>query len=138
MFNRFEKNNKGLLVSRLFTYLKLSKMKHFILFLLSISTLIIGCKKNKNDNQATTDEDVQKVYAVTKIVADAKIKFLELAPQTGGDPKIALMKTMDWVDKQPGVVNTSQYDSTYLLIEMSSGIAGVFWFMEIAHAPKRS
>jgi len=121
-----------LLLSRLFTYLKLSKMKHFILFLLSISILLIGCKKNKNDNQATTDEDVQKVYAVTKIVTDAKLKFLELAPQTGGDPKIALMKTMDWVDKQPGVVNTSQYDSTYLLIEMSSGIAGVFWFMEIA------
>lgn len=103
-------------------------MKKILLLSFSISIILFACKK-KDDNPI--DEDVQRVYTLTKILADARVKLLELAPQAGGDPKLALMQTLDWVQQQGDVAAAFQQDSTYLFIETASGLTSMLWVNEL-------
>ncbi len=105
-------------------------MKRILSILLLATIAISGCKKN-NDN-SPSDEDALAVFELTSLTADARSTFLEIAPQVGGDPKLALMQTLGWVQQQPGVSDAFHLDSVYLFIEMSNGLQSMFWFKELA------
>lgn len=103
-------------------------MKRILALSFVVSILVFGCKK-KDDGP--TDQDAQTVYALTKTVADARSKFLELAPEAGGDPKLALIQTLNWVQQDGNVATAFHQDSTYLFIEMSSGLTSMLWINEL-------
>lgn len=98
-------------------------------FILSIGVLFDGCSKENDDSQ--TDPNAKALFDLTTLTNDTKARFLEIAPQVNGDPKQALMQTMDWVLQQEGVVNAYHFDSTYLQFETSTGLKSMFWFNEL-------
>ena len=104
-------------------------MKKFFFFLITISLAISGCKKN-NDNPS--DEDIKALRDLLSLAANTRSNFLENAPLVGGDPKLALLQTLDWVLQQEGVSDAYHEDSIYLTFEMTSGLSSMFWFNELA------
>lgn len=104
-------------------------MKKYLLLIIYAIVTLSTCKKD--NNPSIPDKDIVAVYALTSTASDTRAKFLELAPQTGGDPKLALMQTLEWVKQQGTVKSAFQVDSIYLFFEMNSGLRSLFWFNEL-------
>lgn len=106
-------------------------MKKLLAILFAISIFAFGCKKDTND---VDDEDAQNLFALVQVTGNTKLEFLEQAEANGGDPKLAIMQTLPWVQEQEGVINATERDSTYIDIEMSSGLTSTFFFNEVDEA----
>lgn len=104
-------------------------MKHLLLIVVCSSTVLFSCTKDRN--LQPPEEDVKTLHELVTISGETKIKFLELAPTVNGNPKVALMQTLDWVQQQEGVASAFHIDSTYIEIEMTSGLVSTFFFNEI-------
>lgn len=103
-------------------------MKNLLALTFCLSFLVFGCKKK--DDGIPSEEDIINLHNATVVNATARAQFLELAPQSGS-PKQTLIQTLDWVLTQEGVTNAFHQDSTYLFIEMSSGLQTMLWINEL-------
>ncbi len=102
-------------------------MKKFTFFsILLLSVFFTLCKRDRSNN----DSKPSLMEAQT-VLSQTHDKFYELAAQTKGDPRKAIMLTKDWVLTQENVADAEVFDSTYLRIVLKSGILTTYSFNEV-------
>jgi len=117
-------------------------MKGTLAYFVFILFIALGCKKKDDDNNNNDDDNnnnnntppvngVENLHLAATMTADARAKILEIAPVVNGNPKLALIQTLDWLLLQDEVASAFHQDSTYLYISMSSGIQTMVWINEI-------
>lgn len=104
-------------------------MKKNFLILLCFALFVGSCKKD--DKNPPVDENALSFHELADVASNTRAKFIEFAPQTGGDPKLAIMRALDWLNQQPNVTNAFHVDSIYLFFEMTSGLTSMFYFNEL-------
>ncbi len=104
-------------------------MKKFLFLFLSASIAITGCKKD--DDNPPSEDAIKTVHQLAILTAEARSTFLEFVPTANGDPRIALMQTLDWIVQQDGVESAFHQDSVYLFFKMTNGLQSMVWFKEV-------
>ncbi len=100
--------------------------KIFFTGLVCSSLIFSFCKKDTSNNTGNQPS----VLEVNNILDEAEAKFLEFAAQTNGDPGKAIYMAKDWVLTQETVGDAFVDDSTYLRIQMKSGLRTVFYYID--------
>ncbi len=100
--------------------------KLYFVCLICFTFTFLFCKKDSSNGAGNQPS----VLEVNDILDEANAKFLEFAAQTNGDPGAAIYLTKDWVLTQETVEDAFVDDSTYLRIQMKSGLRTVFYFID--------
>jgi uncharacterized protein (TIGR02145 family) len=107
-----------------------------LLELVGIALIFSQCKSPTQVMQSSPPS----LLEVHAILDSAQAKFIQYADQTNGDPAKAIELTTDWLLLQPNVRNAVSLDSTYISIELNSGLHTTFSFLEVddsGHTPFR-
>ena len=96
--------------------------KLYFTCLICFAFIFLFCKKDSSNSAGNQPS----VLEVNNILDEADAKFLEFAAQTKGDPGAAIYLTKDWVLTQETIKDAFVDDSTYLRIQMKSGLKTVF------------
>jgi uncharacterized protein (TIGR02145 family) len=104
------------------------KMK--ILKLIALLAVAITFSQCKSPTQVMQGPQ-PSLLEVHTILDSAQSRFLRYADRTNGDPHKAIELTTDWLLLQPNVRTAISFDSTYIKIELNSGLHTTFSFEEI-------
>jgi uncharacterized protein (TIGR02145 family) len=100
--------------------------KIYFASLICFAFIFVFCKKDSSN----TSGNQPSLLEVNNILDEASTKFFEFAAQTNGDPRAAIYLTKDWILKQETVKDALVDDSTYLRIQMKSGLRTIFYFID--------
>ncbi len=100
--------------------------KLYFACLVCFAFIFLFCKKDSSD----TSGNQPSVLEINNILDEASTKFFESAALTNGDPRAAIYLTKDWILTQETVEDAFVDDSTYLRIQLKSGLRTVFYFID--------
>lgn len=102
--------------------------------LLSVFLLVIllalGCKRDANDGAGGFDPEIYRNQYNAAILLDKVGDLVKDYHDSGFSVNEALLQAQLRIEQEPGVESTFHYDSTYLYMDLSSGLRAVFNLVE--------
>ncbi len=96
---------------------------HKSIVVILIAIFLVSCKSATETTSVTSTAAVNQVMHILDTIQNM---FVDIAQSSSGSPGEIIVKTTDWVRTQPTVKDAFWYDSSYIEIELQSGLHATF------------